>query len=257
MKELLREVIIPHYCREIVVSNSVRPKHYEKENLKKSIPKKYQGVGYYWVPYKVIRNKKRTTVHFLVGPDGEKVVSNPRVANTPRTKIINGQDLHKLTLPTYMAAKIKQQLKKQFSRHVRDMEPVTQKPLIVECELFDTIDDVLTKGSRSWDVDNRFLFYGKVFLDVLTGCPVNVKGHNRKTTTKVIIPDDNREYVTGPPSVLFTPIRDKEDRKLVFRIYHDQRPKLKRFGVWSDNEEIKQLFINFNTTNKWKPLLIF
>lgn len=227
--ELIAKIVVPKYPREVTVSKSVRPKFYIREEMKKELllkychKKHYKETGerklneqlFYWHPDTVTRNKKRVTRHFLTNRfTGEREVSNSKKVGKKKTKVINGQDLIRLTLPTYMFSKIKELLKRDFKLAIKKsgIQPITDYPLIIKCELFDTVNDELIASNPRWDVDNRFLMYGKYFLDTLKN--------------EGIIEDDDRLHITSPPSVLFTPVRSHLERKMVFEIYRDTRPEI-------------------------------
>ena len=255
MKKFIMEITIPLYVREIIESHSVRPKFYIKEELKKPLPlifcdkavykkqnKRVLNFAYDWKEFTVVRNRQRKVLNFLVDVEThEKIISNSRKAGFQKTKVINGQDLHRLTLPDYLAAKIKRAIKEQMIKEVEKFSVIETFPLIIEAELFDTIDDVLNKNNTDWDVDNRFLFYGKVFCDVLSGTPMQDEETGRIVkSSKALIPDDNRKYITGPPQVTFTPIKDSNERKIVFRIYEDCRPVIMcYFNKYEFNNQIE------------------
>lgn len=220
-KELIAEVIIHKYIRNVVTSESRRATYYKQgENLSK---KYILGKNCHWMEIK----KKGT---LLVDEDGELIVKNSKAAGTQKTKRINGQDLHALTLMDYDRSKIIKAIKKQMVPEVAKLEPINIYPLIIECDLYDTFMDmeyIKADGKPkdvNWDIDNRFIFYGKVLPDVLTGCLTKDEESGLMiATSKVIIPDDSRKWITQSTSCLFFPIENTEDRKLVFRIYHDKR----------------------------------
>lgn len=256
MKVLIATVEIPKYERLIKLSNSVRAKYIIKGEtpllLKYCDPVEYKKSGkkklkkeYSWGQFKVTKKGKPVTQEMLVGPDGARIISNENVAGKPKFETISANKLHRLTMPDYVRSNIINTLKKQFVPYVEKLDPITTFPIIIELEIQDTFEDELMIGHKKaskqpWDVGNRAMFYNKVFEDVLTGCIDNVptgayrerKGKRveetiRRPTTKVIIPDDHRRYVTGSPGALFTPINNTEDRKLIYRIYHDQRECIK------------------------------
>ncbi len=233
--ELLATVTIPQYIRVIKTADKRLATRYKKGE---KIPKKYTdklGIDYDFDSKGILINIDTK----------EKVVKNSKSAGTPRYKIINGQDLHTLTLADYERSKIIKAIKEQMIPEVNKLQPITKFPIRILCELHDTYFDqihLLTSGrvreEINWDIDNRGLFYCKTFPDVLCGSPYvdNLREENGLTVirndkeVKVIkyqntriIPDDNRRYITQAPTALFCPIENAEDRKLVFKIYHDDR----------------------------------
>lgn len=272
MRNLITEVVINNYIREVELAKSKRPKFFHQFDLEsEKIPLKYCDAKVWKNEKKRILGKNygflklgKDKAHFLYDlTNMQKVVSNPTVAGKPRVKIINGQDLHRLTLETYIAAKIKRAIKDQFIKEVEKLEPITMFPIIVEGEIRDTYDDIVNERSYSWDVDNRYLFYGKVFIDVLSGTPDVSDDGKRIKTSKEVIPDDHRGYVTGG-GYIFTPIQEDETRQLIFRIYHDARPEVQnlilnntRVKAVKIKEESTQLMLDLEIkTIKSKPQFI-
>lgn len=248
--ELLATVTIPEYIRVLKTTESRRATYY-KEGEK--IPMKYQntmGKDCHWM---FIAKKKGK---YLVDADGDLIVKNINSQGTPRYKIINGQDLHALTLQDYERAKIVSAIKEQMVPHIEKLDVITKYPLRILCELHDTYMDMVhvkTDGTPKivdWDVDNRGLFYCKTFPDVLSGSPkimpkldevgnpiLDKKDKPMKELvflSKRIIPNDHRKFITQPPVALFTPIERTEDRKLVFKIFHDDREIIKNHMDYQD-----------------------
>lgn len=219
---LLRELVIPKYIRRVRLSDARRAEYYEL-GKKKIKAKKYQDTSKYgFRPFKVIRNGKLTEVYFLTNlATGDRVLKNPLSAGTPKDKLINGQDIYNQTIIEQTRNKILQEIKKSFTPYVNTLEPIDifDLPVRIEVELHDTI---LEEGSSQlWDVDNRFYMYGKAFQDVLTGN--KLKGVARN---KIILPDDNNLIVSKPPAPLFIPVSSSEERKLVFKIYKEEDPRI-------------------------------
>ncbi len=231
--ELLCEVTIPNYIRRILISQSRNIKYYEK-GKKKRPDGKFKAPAYDYLPFEVTRLGKKVTVYFLANvKTKERVIANPRSAGTPKYKVINGQDLHRLTLMDYDRIKIINAIKKQMIEYVDKLEPIKKFPIRILCEIHDTIEDEYQATNPDWDVDNRFLFYGKVFQDTLSGSKLIVNS-KVQTTTKQIIPDDHRGFITQSPTPLFVPIENGEERKLVFKIYHDDRPLIQSHPFYKD-----------------------
>jgi hypothetical protein len=63
-------------------------------------------------------------------------------------------------------------------------------------------------GEGNWDLDNLWI-YTKCIQDLLV--------------EEGIMPDDNIQFVSKPAAPEFFPISNEEDRKLVFKIYKDER----------------------------------
>lgn len=217
-KELLATVIIPQYIRKVEISKAIREKYYKESDMK-YIPNRILdkiGIDYQWLNY---------DGEFIVCDSNKKpVVANEKAAGQPKYLLIDGQQLHTLTLKDYQRSKIIKAIKEQMIPEVAKLEPINKYPLRIIIELHDTFIDEEYGKDTGWDVDNRGLHYCKVFPDVLQGCLVKDKDTRKLVaTSKVIIPNDSRRYLTQPPVPLFFPISDAKDRKLVFKIYHDTR----------------------------------
>lgn len=222
-KELIAVVEIPKYIRKVQVSGNRRATYYKQGE---KLPIKYEsrlGLDYQWVKFKGGKI-------LLCNAECEPVVKNPNSVGTPKYKIINGQDLHTLTLQDYERSKIITAIKKQMIPEVAKLQPITEYPILIEAELYDTIEDqelVSTKGKVKdvrWDCDNRVAFYCKCFPDVLCGCPYRDEDTGEIAyLSKPVIIDDDRLHLGNSMGCLFVPIDNAENRKLVFRIYKDIR----------------------------------
>ncbi len=249
-------VTINNYVRTYVISNKVRPKYFEKGTSKK-IPLKYcnksiykktgvrmPAAPYVWKDFKVTRKKVRVTKEFLYNLEtGERVISNIKNVGKQKFSIINGQKLHQLTMADYERSKIIKAIKAQMIPEVAKLEPIKpdQLPVRIQFILCDTYHDTIANGDPDWDLDNRGLMYAKTFCDVLSGCKENVDG-KVIPTTKVIIPDDHRGYITQAPAPVYWPVDKPEKRKLVFKITTDTRDIIKNsphYQLVIDNKETK------------------
>jgi len=224
-KKLIAEVEIRDYPRRILKSKKRNPKYFKRTD---SMPKNKLskiGIDYEWQPFVRTVKGKPQKVDYLVEIDSQKrVIKNTLTAGTPSYLIINGQRLHQLTLADYDRSTIINKLKQVMCMAVANLEPITVKPLIIEGELHDNYYDEYSINA-DWDMDNRELFYNKTFQDVLTGCKSkNARTGKIEATSKVIIEDDHRGFVTGPPHLLFVPIPEGMTRKIIYRIYQDLRP---------------------------------
>lgn len=228
---LICEVTINNYVRKIEVSKS-RKETYYKKSEEKTLPKKYQ-IGILNGEYKFINIIKKGFL--LVNKEGDLIIKNKKTAGTPKYKRINGQDLHTLTLQPYERSKIIKAIKEQMIPEVNKLEPIKLFPIRILCEIHNTFHDAElikvngdVKENVDWDVDNHSIFYTKVFSDVLCGSPYcKERGSKLEYQSKIIIPDDNRKYVTQHGSALFCPIENANNRKLIFKIYHDDRKIIK------------------------------
>ena len=215
------------YRRDFVQSEEMRPKYYEKGN--KKLPSQYcdkrrlkadgvrdpDGINYGWREFPVIRKKVKRMVDFLIDlKTGERVVLNPDKVGKQSTKNINGQDFYSGKLFRGQKDKMLGAIKDQLRQYVMSCPKIERFPLQIEVELHDTIIDNDFSNGQRWDIGNRWFPYAKCFEDVLKkgrgGCGV--------------IPDDDRLYITKPPSVIFVPVETTQQRKLVFYLYVDRRP---------------------------------
>ena len=219
MKELIYSVELPDYIRQVKMADKRQPKYYEPGA--KHIPKKYSD------PRKFVFQKWKPTgkTHLIEIATGLRVISNPRSAGTPRWVQINNQYIYSGNIHPATRGKLIEAIKESYVDYseVVNLPPITTFPIIIEAEVHDLIYDPQIRH-QLWDVDNRFTPYGKTWSDILQDLD--------------IIPEDHCLYVTGPPSALFFPIKEGEQRKLVFHFYHDQRPLLQEFdiAVWKKKE---------------------
>lgn len=190
MSKLLTEITVPKYIKHVTLSKKRRAKYYSR---KSKIPKKYQGLPF---------NAKGQLVDKL----GNPIIANPRVVGTPRLKKINGQDFYKGTDSPHIRSKVVSEIKSFLKPFVLKAAKVEEFPVQIKLELHDVI------GVGNWDLDNLWI-YNKCMQDVL----VDVG----------ILPEDNVMYVTAAAAPEFYPIEDEEDRKLVFKIYKDERDLIK------------------------------
>lgn len=223
-KQLIVVVEIPRYIRQVQISGPQIAQYYRQD---KKLPVKYASklaIEYQWVKFSNLKYP------ILCNANKKPVIKNEKDIGKPTFKLIRGQELHMLTLQDYERSKIITAIKEQMVQYTNKLEPIYDYPLVIECELYDTFSDEELKSTKgnirdiNFDIDNRFLFYGKTFPDVLGGCPYMDEDTGEMVCkSKPIIVDDHRLYITGPPSVLFCPISNSKDRKLVFRIYQDKR----------------------------------
>jgi hypothetical protein len=188
--KLLISITVPEYIKHIVLSKKRRAKYYTK---KSKIPKKYKGLPF---------NKKGILVDKL----GNPVIANPRVVGTPRLKKVNGQDFYKGTDSPHIRSKVVNELKSFLKTFVQGIDPVTSYPVQIRLEMHDVI------GVGNWDLDNLWI-YNKCMQDVLVD--------------QGILAEDNVMYVTAAAAPEFYPVDDEKDRKLVFKIYKDDRDVIK------------------------------
>lgn len=220
--ELLRELEIPLYIRKVKLSDSRRPTYYELTK-KVKLPNKYahHPERFKWKPY---RFSKDVRVLLMDMKTGQRVIKNSKSVGTPRYKTINGQDIYNQNIVKENRNTMLQAIKSFFVPFVNTMEkiPLEDLPIRIEVEVHYTY---LADNGMPWDLDNHFYMYQKGFQDVLTGH----KDKEKRPRSKIIIPDDPTLFVSKPPSPLHIPIQNNEDRKLVFRIYKENDPRIINF----------------------------
>lgn len=257
------EITIPNYIREVKVSDAQRPIYYEwdgrtirargKELLKRYIDKNHhyeivhpenlregyhigivldnivighifkdiQIINPFLIKEAIITGKTGITVtkkqadrlkFYLV--EGERIViANEAKVGTPRIIRIKGQDIYSGNAREHTRAAIMHGIKDSFKPYLQGIPTVVDFPIGIETEVHTTIklahDRAKDGMGVRWDLDNHIFPYNKAFADMLT--------------EEGIIPDDDRLHVTIPPHAIFCPIERDEDRKLVFRIFKDDR----------------------------------
>ena len=190
MSNLINSITVPKYIKHVVLSKKRRAKYYTK---KSKIPKKYQGLPF---------NNKGILVDKL----GNPVIANPRVVGTPRLKKVNGQDFYKGTDSPHIRSKVVNEIKSFLKPFVKGIDPITTYPVQIKLEMHDVI------GVGNWDLDNLWI-YNKCMQDVLVDTGV--------------LAEDNVMYVTAAAAPEFYPVDNEDDRKLVFKIYKDERDVIK------------------------------
>jgi hypothetical protein len=196
---LIAELVIPKYITKIELSKSRRKKYYKKGD---DLPKKYQKTGFTFKG------------GFLVDPEGNRVIKNPRSAGTPKYEVLSGNKITSGYATPHIRAKIAAALKDFYRPHVRTLKPFSSLPLRVEWEFWTTVDPA------NFDMSN-FWFYYKYFEDSLV--------------REGIIPDDSIQFVTSPGAPMLVPVDNFEDRKFVFRFYQDDRTAIREHVLWKDH----------------------
>lgn len=192
MRRLLLEITIPEYITKVALSESRRPVYYSIKGKRKP-PNKYKKNPMYMID-------KQGYLRYR--PTGDKVLANKKVAGTPKFQKINGQDFYSGFGSYQLRIKIVAGIKNSFRRFVKMLPTITEFPVQFEMELHNI------PGEANWDLDNLWI-YTKCFQDLLV--------------EEGVIPDDNIQFVTKPAAPEFYPIKDENERKLVFKIYKDER----------------------------------
>jgi len=196
---LIAEIVIPKYITHVMISKARRKKYFKKGD---DLPKKYQKPEFKW-----------NSQGFLIGPDGDRPLKNPRAAGTPKYEVLSGNKITSGYATPHIRNKIAGALKDFYRPHVKKMSPITQFPLRIDWEFYTTVDPA------NFDMSN-FWFYYKYFEDTLT--------------RQGIIPDDSIEFVTSPAAPILVPIDNFDNRKFIFRFYQDDRQAIKDHDLWKD-----------------------
>jgi hypothetical protein len=196
MSKLLGTIEVPKYPTSILVSAKRRAVYFKETD---TIPKKYQ--------------KYKFKDGYLVDDNNQKIIKNNKTFGTPKYITMSGNNLIAGYGSHHTRNKIIIELKKFYTPFVKQFleenGPITDFPLRVTWEVHTCLQGV------NWDTSNLFFYY-KYFEDTL---------FQEKSQ---VIPDDSIKYITFSPGVKFVPIDDWEQRKFIFKFYHDDRPELKR-----------------------------
>lgn len=142
------------------------------------------------------------------------MLCNSKVVDTPRMKLIKGQDFYNSTIKEHQRGTIMNAIKECYKPYLVNLPVIQDYPVRMVCEVHDTIRNVYdlhqqTGTGKPWDVDNYAYPYLKAFPDLMQALGK--------------IRNDDRLNVTQPPSAIFCPIEHHRDRKLVFIISKDER----------------------------------
>jgi len=194
---LITELVIPRYITRVQISKARRAKYLRQGE---DLPKKYQKPGFSF-----------DAKGFLLDPEGNRVLKNPRAAGTPKFEVLSGNKITSGYSTPHIRNRISTALKDFYRPFVRQMKPFQVFPLRVKWEFWTTVDPA------NFDMSN-FWFYYKYFEDTMTA--------------EGIIPDDSVQFVTSPAAPILVPVDDFDDRKFVFRFYQDDRPVLRDHDLW-------------------------
>lgn len=206
--KLLQTITIPQYPLRYKSSNKQKKKYWKKKH--KNRPKKYAHLT------------KTDKKGYLLDEDGNRVVKNPQAAGTSKYISLSGNGFTTGMHPI-VRTKVVHFLKDFFMPFVEaQLEPFEQFPLQVEWEFHSPVD-------VEYDMSN-FWFYYKYFEDCLF-----MDEHKGRDLTP-IIPDDNRKFVTKPGAPELYPVDHINERKFVFKFYHDDRDLIQQHPLWKPKE---------------------
>lgn len=195
MKPLL-EIEIPEFIVRVKTSEARRAKYYKPSD---KIPKKYQGTNFEFREFKV---GKRKVKHLTQIDTRERVIANPRSAGTAGYINLSGNMFMSGFTKPVTRSKMVNGLKDFYKRLLKNkISKLATFPLRIEW-------DVYTVTDHRFDMSN-LSFYYKYFEDTLVDLGV--------------IPDDSHEYISWPPGPKLFSVATEQERKFVFRFYHDKR----------------------------------
>lgn len=207
--ELLQTLTIPNYPLRYKASNSRRAKYWKAHH--KNRPKKYQHLT------------EKDEDGYLLDENGDKVIKNPQSAGKPRYISLSGNNFTTGMHPA-VRSKAVHFLRDFYMPFVTSqLKPFKKLPLIVEWDFYSPVD-------TEFDMSN-FWFYYKYLEDCFT------ETKHKGKDLDPILPDDNRRYVTKPAAPLLHPVESIEDRKFVFKFYHDERKLIKNHPLWNNNSK--------------------
>lgn len=195
-KEIKFQLVLEQYPTSAIVSKSRRPKYYSSKPGRgrvNKLPKKMEKEGY--------------TIDiegYYLNLQGERVVSNTGTVGKPGTIPINAQVFY--VGKPFQRMAIKNFVQEYLLPYVQQME-VIDYPVYMESEVHAVYEHRLP------DMNNIGYVWDKILTDVMVA--------------EGIIFDDSPLYITRPGSApLYVPIDNPENRKLVFRFYHDKRKEI-------------------------------
>lgn len=201
---LLRTITYPKFLTHVKLADKAAPKYYKKGV---QLPKKYQDTEKYVFCKKTDKLIRRST--------GQFVIKNSATVGKPRYKKINGQEIYSGNMHHAVRTKMVNAIKDDARPYVKNVMPVTDGPFRLEIDMYDEL------GKGDWDLDNRWV-YTKCLQDLLV--------------KEKILPEDNVLCISSSPGFKFTPVDSAENRKIVLRIYKDERPEL------LENEQYAELY---------------
>lgn len=195
-KEIKFQLVLEQYPTSAIVSKSRRPKYYSSKPGRgrvNKLPKKMEKEGY--------------TIDiegYYLNLQGERVISNTGTVGKPGTIPINAQVFY--VGKPFQRMAIKNFVQEYLLPYVQQME-VIDYPVYMESEVHAVYEHRLP------DMNNIGYVWDKILTDVMVA--------------EGIIFDDSPLYITKPGSApLYVPIDNPENRKIVFRFYHDKRKEI-------------------------------
>jgi len=234
--KLVKTFLFPNYPTKIKLSEKQRTKYYIfgktkllKKFLKKNIEEVKQNgefiyynqfnrklnkdeilnLHYQWIPYK--------GEYRLVDNNANLMISNSTKAGLPKFKVINGQELHQLTILPQIKNKIVDFLKDYFITNIKNQEINKDK---IKYPIF--IHYIFFLKELNSDINNHSLFYEKVFSDIIQNKMFISRGNS--VINKVgFIENDSIEFNAGF-SILFEKLPKEHllDTCLMIKIFNKE-----------------------------------
>lgn len=171
MSDPIATLVTPRYITRVIQSNARRAKYYKEGD---KIPKRLQKIQCYW--------KKG----YLYGPDGRRVVANPRVAGKPKYLSISGNKFSTGYESPLIRNKIVRGLKDYYRPFVRKMKPIPLEffPIRVEWDIYTVV------SPANFDLDNLWVYY-----KYMEDCLHERENPVTKERYHPIIPDDTIRWI--------------------------------------------------------------
>lgn len=195
-RQLLRQIVIPDYPDQVLISKARRAVYYvSKISLvkgKTEIPKSFlkDRTKYKFDERGVLMNVRT----------GSAQLANPKTAGTPRYWRVNFQDIWNGSMAKHGRSsridKLKEIIQPHIAFHRKNIGFLADKPIAIEIFLYDTDFPV--------DVSNRGVIYTKVIEDLLV--------------SEGVLTDDSAEYVNDSGRCKYIKVQDKKDKKMVINI---------------------------------------
>jgi hypothetical protein len=160
----------------------------------------------------------------MSGSKYDLLLCNPNVVNTPKFHLIRGQDFYNSKIREHSRGAIMDAIKECFTPYLVNLPVISEYPVKIECQIHDTIKNVYDGAKEGlglpWDIDNYAYPYMKAFPDLMQKLGK--------------IKNDDRLHLTSPPSPIFVPIENHNERKLVFIITKDDRDVINNNKIYQD-----------------------
>lgn len=223
MSKLLATIEVPKFITRVQTAKQRRAVYFKKNKKGEWKPRN---------PSKTLQKKIDKGIYsvknnFILDENGQREVANRTVAGKPRYEVLSGNKLLSGFASPFTRAKLVTGLKDFYrpfvQEHFLKHGQISTFPLRITWDIYTTVED-----SPNWDLFNLFFYY-KYFEDSLhEKTTEDNKIYYKNKPLNPLIPDDNVKYITWGPGPKLIPVDDWENRKFIFRIYHDNRPEFNR-----------------------------